>query len=165
MMPAHLLPAFRLLCTAPNVREHEEAIMPVINWMESEGPQAGFRIPNVDERARATGRGPYLQALGLTARQLYDLIGNNFDPDAVLMRISPAVGDWLLRGAYEGPPPVPPAELMRIFLQVQAEVRQANIPAEDSPFPWDLRDPIATWGAVDGAISGRAAAERGRGGQ
>ena len=78
------------------------------------------------------------------------------------MRIGPAIGDWLLRGAYEGPPPVSPAELSRIFLQVQAEVRRANIPAEDSPAPWDLREPIATWGAAGSAGNDGAAAERGR---
>ena len=116
----------------------------------------------MEERARATGRGPYLRALGLTDRQLYDLIGNHFDPDAVLMRITPAIGDWLLRGAYEGPRPVSPAELTRIYRQAQAEVRRMNIPAEDSPFPWDLREVIATWGAAGGASADGTAADRGR---
>ena len=166
MMPSHLLPAFRLLCAAQNVREHEDDMMPDVYWMEREGRQLGFRVPNAGERARATGRGPYLQALDLTDRELYDLVGNHFDPDAVLVRISRAVGDWLLHGTYAGPAPVPPAELTRIFHQVQTEVRRARIPVEDSAYPSDLRGPIATWGNASGTGSSTlTAAEYGRGAQ
>ena len=125
---------------------------------------SGFPTQGRERGLRAEA--PYLQALGLTDRDLYDLVGNHFDPDAVLVRVSRAVGDWLLRGAYAGPEPVPPAELTKIFQQVQAEVRRARVPAADSPYPGDLRGQIDTWGDADGTGSSTLiAAEYGRGAQ
>ena len=59
----------------------------VIDWIYQEGPRLGYRVPTPAERARATGRAQYLNEFGLNGVQLYNAVGNHFDPDAFRTRI------------------------------------------------------------------------------
>eukprot|EP00969_Alexandrium_andersonii_P192581 8507615-Alexandrium_andersonii.AAC.1 len=54
--------------------------------MEEHGLQWGLRRPTAEERARATGVGPYLVTLNLTDRPMYDAQGNSFHPMVVAIR-------------------------------------------------------------------------------
>ena len=168
-MPTSLHRAFKQLCTLRQVREHEDSILPVVHWMEQHGRELGFRIPHAVERARATGRGAYLLALGLSERQLYDLVGNHFDGDAVLLRVGQATSDWLHHGTYEGPTPPAPGRITQIYRRVREAVRAHNVPAEEHSYPADLRDSIyaatAAWAPPSEMARepASAAAEHGRG--
>ena len=71
-----------------------------VRWMEQCGEGLGFRVPNPAERARATGRGGYYAALGLSQRGLFDLVGDHLDPDALLVRIGDPIVAWLHGGGY-----------------------------------------------------------------
>ena len=93
LLPKHLHAAFRLLWHGCP-RDQEESILPVARWIQAYGTRLGFRVPNAVERARVTGRGAYLLALGLNEAQLYDLVGNHFDPDALILRIGPLLQAW-----------------------------------------------------------------------
>merc|ERR1711923_272991 len=102
ILPRHLHAAFRLLCRGCP-RDQVDSILPVARWINTYGARLGFRVPNAAERARATGRGAYLSSLDLSEAQLYDLVGNNFDPDALILRIGPpssGLGPRLLPPLY-----------------------------------------------------------------
>ena len=90
LLPRHLHIGDRILCQCCP-RGQEELAIPVARWIYTHGPRRGFRIPNAVERARATGRGACVMALGLDECQLYDAGGNRFDPDALIMRIGPTL--------------------------------------------------------------------------
>ena len=45
-------------------RDELAAVMDAARWIQRHGLQNGFRVPTTAERARATGRGAYLLALG-----------------------------------------------------------------------------------------------------
>ena len=53
--------------------------------------------------AKATGRGGYLLALGLGERQLYELMGNRFDADALIALLAVSVRAL---GGQDGRPPL-----------------------------------------------------------
>ena len=141
LMPSHLRSGFRRLCSN-NTRMGEDEVIEVVHWMEREGRVLGFRIPHATERARATGRAPYLLGLGLNEHQLYDLVGNHFDPDALLLRMGPAVQGWLLQRSFAGPTPVPPHRIMQIYQEVRTHVMADGVPTEATPFPRDLQNAI-----------------------
>ena len=111
---------------------------PVIDWIHQEGPRLGYRVPNPAERARATGRAQYLNELGLNDVQLYNAVGNHFDPDALRARIrgplSRATRDGTaLRHRYPTPADV------SVMYQLVARVVVSNgIPSAPFPFPPDL---------------------------
>ena len=118
---------------------HEQAATQLTRWIETQGPGLGFRPPNPRERARATGRGHYLAALGLNPRQLYDAVGNHSDADAIIIRVADTLREWQL-----GQPSPPgryaaPAHLHRQYMLLRRDVLQANYPACTHPFPEDLR--------------------------
>ena len=141
-------------------RQDENSAIMAARSIEHEGAGLGFRPPNCVERARATGRGAYLGALGLTARQLYDLVGDHFDPDALVIRVLSPLRNWLAGGALpEAPPPLSPGELLRVYARVRARVLREGCPTESGPFPDDLRAPLILAG--DGSL----AAQGGRGAQ
>ena len=96
-IPKHLQASFKLLWHGCP-REQEDSTLPAARWINTHGTRLGFRVPNAGERARATGRGAYLSSLKLTEAQLYDLVGNHFDPDALILRIGPLLRAWA-RGA------------------------------------------------------------------
>ena len=167
-IPKHLQASFKLLWHGCP-REQEDSTLPAARWINTHGTRLGFRVPNAGERARATGRGGYLSSLKLTEAQLYDLVGNHFDPDALILRIGPLLRAWA-RGAC--PPSITtpsPPYLLHIYRQVRAQVIGLGVPApHDSPFPSNIHSlllacDIHTQPAADAARL-NLAAEDGRGG-
>ena len=141
-------------------RQDEASAIMAARWIERDGAGLGFRTPNHVERARATGRGAYLGALGLTPRQLYDMVGDHFDPDALLVRVLGPLRSWLAGGAIpDAPPPLEPGALLRIYARVRFRVLREGCPAEPGPFPDDLRAQLILAG--DSSL----AAQGGRGAQ
>ena len=160
-------------------------------WVEEAGARVGVRVATVAERVRSTGREGYLRALGLSPRQLFDVVGNHFDPDAVILRMFGALREWADGARYRCDVP-DPAALLGGYGQVRTwVVRQqeqqwlaggeggaGRVPVAH-PFPEDLREwlltePAVGAGVVGGAGSGdpatnepvdtmRVAAEDGRG--
>ena len=141
LLPLALRPAFRLLCRG-FPREKEGEVLPVVRWIEANGKRCGFRIPNVHERMAATGQFDYLNSLALPARGLYDMTGNHFDPDALILRIITLMWDWA-RGVELPEPPVPlhPPFLHRNLDAVASMVRAHGLePEVAGPFPPDITE-------------------------
>ena len=114
--------------------------MAAARWIERDGQLHGFRAPTPEERARVTGRGDYLLALGLSPRGLFDLVGDHFDPDALLLRLRCVYG-WL-RGGQLPPPPAAapgPHAILRAYATLRRAVLANGVPAEETPYPRDMR--------------------------
>ena len=110
---------------------------PLVEWFHAQGPALGFRIPTNHERTRATGRPNYLMALGLNEVQLFNAVGNHFDPDALLARIQGPL-HWIA-GMRDEPHPYPaPADLAVMYRSLADQVSRRGIPVAPSPFPADL---------------------------
>ena len=138
ILPADTRPAFQQILLG-RAREHENATTQVARWIAAHGATHGFRTPNARERARATGRGGYLGSLGLSESELYDLVGNQFDPDDVGVRLDGPLRHW-----FAGAPQQPhafrsPFQLLRPYMQLRRTVIQANCTACPHPFLDDLR--------------------------
>ncbi len=88
LLPNLLRDSFAALLTGPT-RAREAEALPVVQWIEQEGRNHGFRVPSAHERARAMGQGTYLTLLtqqndaSFGERDLFDWTGSHFDPDAV----------------------------------------------------------------------------------
>ena len=148
LLPPHLHDGFRTLCSGQ--RDDEYAAIQVARWIEANGRRYGFRIPHAVERARATGQGAYLQQLQLGPRQLYDAVGNHFDPDALAIRMALAVEDVLVRGDTPAHVFLDPHALLTIYQRLAATVRtleNGTIPVADGPFPRDIAALLSTWDA------------------
>ena len=65
-----------------------------VRWVEVAGAGQGIPVPNVAERLRSTGRGAYLSSLRLGPRELFDLVGNHFDADALIIRLAGPIRRW-----------------------------------------------------------------------
>ena len=137
-LPADLRPAFQHLVLG-RARQHERDTLRVARWIETHGATHGFRTPNPRERARATGRGPYLTSLGLSDKQLYDAVGNHFDADALIVRLAGPISDWCQGHSSGTHTFLPPSQLYRAYMRLRREVIQANCAACTHPFPEDLR--------------------------
>ena len=137
-------------------RQSEDVALVAVRWIERCGEALGFRVPRATERARATGRGDYLVALGLPERGLYDLVGDHFDPDALLVRIRGPIRAWARGEAAVAPDPLEPRDLMRIYARVRNEVIRSGCRAEAGPFPDDLRGPLMGAPPPHAARCGRA---------
>ena len=110
---------------------------PLLEWFHARGPALGFRIPSNHERTRATGRATYVIALGLNEVQLFNAVGNHFDPDALLARIQGPL-HWIA-GTRNAPHPYPaPADLAVMYRALADQVSRSGVPVAPSPFPADL---------------------------
>ena len=88
------------------------------------GRTHGLRPPTPEERARASGIHRYALGLGLAGRDLYDAIGNHFDPRCLQQRLMPLLRPWAL-GLDVGRPVYPdPAAILAIFDNLRAAVRR-----------------------------------------
>ena len=76
--------------------------------------------------------------LGLTERQLFDLVGNHYDPDALLVRTRHLMGAWLLGHAVPTARPVPPHRILQIYQDLRQAVAARGIPVEARPCPNDV---------------------------
>ena len=139
LLPKRLVSAYRLLCRG--VTKHHEARMDeVAQWFAEVDKRFGFRIPNIYERMIATGQFEYLRALEstgtLTGQAIYDMIGNHFDADALVLRIFTLIWDWA-RGATIPPPPpaLPPARILCIYQEVAQQVRAHGLEPAVFSFP------------------------------
>ena len=120
----------------------------------------GLRVPNAQERARATGQEFYWAALGLSEQQLYDAVGDHLDPAAVVMRLLYPLQDWVAgvarpRHAYPGP-----CLLWDLYDELLEGLRGTRYRPVPCPFPADLLLPLMIGGseeaaaALDGAGNG-----------
>ena len=137
-MPDELKALYGMLLRGRMTNAEENRMGPVIDWIHREGPRLGYRVPTPTERARATGRAHYLNELGLNDVQLYNAVGNHFDPDALRARIRGplnrvARNSTGLRHQY---PTL--ADLSVMYQLVAREVSSSGIPVAPSPFPPDL---------------------------
>ncbi len=140
LLPQHLKDSFAALLTGPR-REREQEALAVVDWMEEDGRQLGFRVPSAHERARATGQGDYLTRLrntagaGFTDRDLFDWTGNHFDPDALVLRIGTAFAAGTVNRphTYLDPPAV-----LRGYDALKRRVAADNTPVQRQPVPIDL---------------------------
>jgi hypothetical protein len=149
-MPVDIGVLYRRLTHAGNISiGFEREVEPALEWIDNHGREAGFRVPTAHERARATGRYEYLDALCEGSdMQLYNVVGNHFDPDALSCRIYGP-----LRTLLEGPRDarhayLEPADLAGLYYGLAREVGQQTasirgqeptpIPVRHSPFPDDL---------------------------
>ena len=153
--PEDVRPGLRVLWRG-EARQSEDVALVAVRWIERCGDALGFRAPRATERARATGRGDYLVALGLPERGLYDLVGDHFDPDALLVRILGPIRAWARGEAAAAPDPLEPRELMRIYARVRNEVVRSGCQAAAGPFPDDLRGPLMGAPPPHAARGGRA---------
>ncbi len=119
----------------------------------------------------STGRGDYLRSLGLRHLELYDAVGNHFDPDALrnrlegplarIVRAPQASKHWYLA----------PADLAVIYRCLAEEVRSCGIPVQASPFPGDVATALSALDEDAQKVQGRSdgvatqAGGRGRFGQ
>ena len=103
-------------------------------------PARHSRPPTAEERARSTGRSAHLEALDLTPRQLFDVVGNHFDPDSLNIRWGICIRNWLVQPTDLGMIPRPPSHQLAIFKQVRRAVAALEVPVDVSqPFPKDIR--------------------------
>lgn len=89
-MPPELSNLYRRLFnpgTGGLTYEDERWLEPVMTWIDEQGPRLGYRVPTPNKGARSTGRFNYLTALRLSEAQLFNAVGNHFDPDALRARI------------------------------------------------------------------------------
>ena len=117
-----------------------------------------MRAPNAVERARATGRAGYLLDLGLDERQLYDLVGNHFDPDALIVRTIHGVNEFLHGRPPPRVTPLHPRELLRLYDDLRGQVLALGVPAEEAPFPRDLMPDLLAFPGYPEAATAAAAA-------
>ena len=115
----------------------EREMTPLVEWFHAQGPTLGFRIPTNHERTRATGRPNYLMALGLNEVQLFNAVGNHFDPDALLARIQAPLQWAAVRQSERHTYPAP-ADLAVMYRSLADQVSRRGIPVAPSPFPADL---------------------------
>ena len=142
LAPAEVRPGLEVIWRG-QARRDEASGVTAARWIEQYGEAHGFRTPRPEERARATGRGTYLVALGHSPRRLYDLVGDHFDPDALLLRVVVPMREWLAGGNLPAPAPaIAPRAALRVYAQVRRAVVAAGYPAEPGPFPRDLRAPL-----------------------
>eukprot|EP00974_Lingulodinium_polyedra_P002765 259161-Lingulodinium_polyedra.AAC.1 len=66
----------------------------------------GFRLPNVEERARISGAAAYWHSLDLETLELYKAQGNHFDRHCITMRFHAPLASWA-RGALLTQPQCP----------------------------------------------------------
>ena len=104
-MPSDIRGLYRILLGGQIAYDDERGMGPVMDWIHNEGPRLGYRVRNPEERARATGRAQYFAARGLSDVQLYNAVGNHFDPDALRIRMK-SLG-WHHQGRYAPETPVP----------------------------------------------------------
>ena len=158
LLPATLHCGYRAVLSGRG-RADPTAAAAATRWIQRNGGALGFRAPNTQERARATGRAGYLLALGLGEAQLYDAVGNHFDADALRTRLAQAA-----QGLGTRAPPAPtfphPTRLLRMYGRLRHHVIAQGCPAEGSPFPSDLRGPLLLAGDSHAIPT---AAEDGRG--
>ena len=68
------------------------------------GRENGVRPPTAQERANAGGMAGYYRSLELQGRELYDAVGNHFDPRCLQQRVTTLLHDWF---NSVDPPPAP----------------------------------------------------------
>ena len=157
--PPDVCPGLRAIWSG-GARQHEASAVAAARWIGRDGTALGFRTPNAEERARATGRAAYVAALGLTARQLYDLVGDHSDPDALLVRIAGPLRAWLLHGDRPAPPaPLAPDAVLRAYAQLRRQVIRGGCPRPVWAIASRPAEPLLT------AAIPPSAAEPGRGAQ
>ena len=137
-MPSDIRTLYRVLLRGQISYADERTMGPVMGWIHHEGPRLGYRVPSADERARATGRAQYFGALGLNDVQMYNAVGNHFDPDALRARIRGPLAGIARRGASRRHEYPTPADLSVMYHAVAREVASSGIPTAPSPFPPDL---------------------------
>ena len=137
-MPAEIRHLYRILLQGQMTFNDERSMSPVIDWIHQEGPRLGYRIPTTEERVRATGRAQYLHALGLSDVQLYNAVGNHFDPDALRARMRGPISREARSGNEHRHQYPTPADLAVMYQIVANSVADAGIPVAPTPFPPDL---------------------------
>ena len=137
-MPSDIGALYRILLRGQMVYDIERRMGPVMDWIHNEGPRLGYRVPSPDERARATGRAQYFAALGLNEVQLYNAVGNHFDPDALRARIRGPLASITREGPTSRHQYPTPADLSVMYQEVAREVAGGGIPTAPAPFPPDL---------------------------
>ena len=120
----------------------ERAARTWARWLMRHGREHGLRPPSAEERARAVGMSTYYQGLQLQGRELYDAVGNHFDPRCLQQRVSSLLHDW-----FQGvdPPRAPRATFEHIrasFDRASAFARQRCPFAPRAAGP--LRQDLAT---------------------
>ena len=123
-----------------NWRHCEREALEYVRWVEAHGREHGLRVANVAERVRSTGRERYLRRLGLTDRELFDLVGNHFDPDALIVCLLGPLEAWARgeRHRHEYPSP---RQILTGFAGLRQWVRgQTEADMARHPFPGDLRE-------------------------
>ena len=138
MMPQNIRQLYcRLLGRDLSPRE-ERAVTPAVDWIDREGRARGFRVPTARERACSTGRGPYLDELRLTEVQLYDAVGNHFDPDALRARLRQPLATVLNGSAARAHAFPTPSDLRDEYRQLARAVRGTGVPVQEAPWPQDI---------------------------
>ena len=138
LMPRGIAGKCRRLTSGNLSPEEEGYVAQAVEWIEANGARLGFRIPNCYERARAAGSAHYLVTLGLTELGLFNAVGNHFDHEALRSRLVGPL-DNLARRPVHRRTFHPPSALAAIYARLAGTVRSMGLPAEDSPFPADLR--------------------------
>ena len=155
-IPQHLRGQYTRLLRGGLSGQEERDIGPVMDWIGQQGDTHGFRIPTVEERARATGCESYLVRLQLSPLQMFDATGNHFDPEALRCRIERPLRAVLADGPRHRHTFVDPADLAVMYRGLARQVEQEGIPVQRSPFPDDLHRALTvTWAAPSGRHGGR----------
>eukprot|EP00972_Heterocapsa_arctica_P109702 16152009-Heterocapsa_arctica.AAC.1 len=82
--------------------------------------------------------GEYLNAMGLSNRELYDATGNMFDKDAILARAACPVSRWLSGTDLPSRQAVHPDTFVNIYTNIRTQVALSGYNAEHAPHPGDL---------------------------
>ena len=153
VLPASLQAPWAAFCAGNRQAADEQAAIPAFEWISQHGGENGFRPPNTRERSRAMGVDAYMDALArcgpLSDRDIYDVQGDAFDPDAVLLRVGAPLLHWLRGGnlaTYACPP------ILHCFAAhsrlLGALRRAGHVPPVTNPFPADLRASLLREGSL-----------------
>jgi hypothetical protein len=161
LLPEHLKASFAALLDGPQ-RRNEQAALAVVEWIEAEGRQLGFRVPSPAERARSVGQYEYLTRLrntpgaGFTDRDLFDWTGNHFDPDALGLRIATALNSGVAHQPYSY---LDPASILAGYDELKRTVAAEGVAVQPQPVPLDLL--MAFRHATDASAAAAASAPSG----
>ena len=140
-MPTDVRDTYRTLME--DDRASEDEAQRAVDWIERHGPTLGFRPWNNAERVRAIGPAAYLNSLGLSPVQLFNLIGNHFDPRALGHRILQPMFALMQHRQPRWHQFPSPADALAFFEELRIKLLgmhggQSASRLEELPFPNDL---------------------------
>lgn len=151
LMPEAIRPLYSRILRGEVPQGEERQVAAAMDWIGDAGSAHGFRIPNVRERMRSTGREEYLETLRIGQLEMFNLVGNHFDPDALRVRLQEPLNRALAAPEGTRHQYCSPGSLAVIYRSIATQIRSEGMQVQPAPFPMDLRCPLA---AMHGGMQG-----------